>query len=419
MTIQFPVRFFAVTFATVCLTALPAAAQTGNTGAPPPPPPSSAPKPSLRETQLKEFRDLQKSLADVEKQKPAEAIERYKKFWEEKSDMVPQVGILVISYVSKIQQQNLKNVEEAVATCDFGIKTYKMHHDRVELVLRKADIMMAALRTDEAAKVVEDNWTLGIISTPYYTSRLMATYQAAMKQQAKEAQYIDTLRKTFSSYGPIVLCDESWSGSNAILTALIEALAAKNQRAEALSWAKLRFKIGPYSEPGLTRAYTSLALLNTPVTSAAPAKGAKPSPGKAPKRVFGQTPAANEGATEKALDHDTLDKWAVGLKEVALPEAAKQQNKLEARLTEIKETKGEAAQIERIALHLLLSNNRAAMDEALRYREAMPKSAVPTQQIARVFKAADGNLKRADAFVAGPAAKSDALLADFLAQYPK
>lgn len=341
---------------------------------------------------------VRKEVKEWETTQPQKAIDRYQKFWEDNPKLLPAVSAEVCTIIADLYYTGLKNTPKALEVCDWAIGELKTSHERIRPVTIKAKILVATLRTDEAVQWIEKNWSLMLLNGPNWTERLLECYETALKQQTKTDRYFEQIEGTFRRL-PVYLGDESWSAGVALYRGIIQMLAARQRPADALAWAKLRFVLCPYDEESMGRSITScqelmgmqpLAPKSVTVTESA-------EPGK---RKFGEStnPAPATSVTILELPAEAQARIKQRLLNIAYPDAALDRDAIADRLTKL-ERKTEQQRIERITLQLVLGRYRAAMDEAQLYRKEMPTSPNGVKQVARVLKAADMDLNRANAFI--------------------
>jgi hypothetical protein len=145
--------------------------------------------------------------------------------------------------------------------------------------------------------------------------------------------------------------------------------------------------------------------------------------------VFGQlTPDAEAetdattGGDPNALQKITLPaafaSQLATLRTTPLPEDAFDRAMVKERLSQLGRA-DEQQRTERITLFLLSGSYRSAMDEALRYKSELPTSPNGPKQVARVFKAVDLDVKRANAYVEFlKTGKGVSPVSAFLQQFP-
>ena len=158
---------------------------------------------------------------------------------------------------------------------------------------------------------------------------------------------------------------------------LIELLSQSGNTDEALQWGKLYFGQVPFKSDATQRAMQSLSAVW--VRSGEMAK----------VRSF----AAAQSSVDKALDATSNPLAQVELPDLSGTGAAKSE-------LELLRTQTWRGATDRITLEIALGQWRAALDDALGMMVEDAASPAGPQQVARVLKAHDGSLARANAFLA-------------------
>ena len=175
-----------------------------------------------------------------------------------------------------------------------------------------------------------------------------------------------------------------------IYASIVDALVAKKQYAEALRWAKLSYAEAEFSKDAIEKA------------------------SELPGRVW-----AGQGDFVSARGFGLAQedpKRPNPLRDVKLPEINSAE--IEAQLKALQGAQKKSYDAERapqiVTLQIALGDLRGAMAEARYLLVKRPNAPEGVQQIARVFKAADMNLTRANQFVAYLDGKGEDPLAAFM-----
>ncbi len=376
-----------------------------------------------------EWSDLRNKLRQVEEKDPKAAIAQYQTFWEQRPQLDPTVSAQLCTTVAQIYHTGVKDDATALKTCDWAIAQHRTSRERIRPTLYKAQLLAELKRTDEAQAFIEKSWSLMLISGPVFVRPMVTTYVSVMDQQLKSSAAMDQIKATFRRL-PVYLGDENWSAGVAMYPVMIQHMTDKRQFDQATRWAKLRFMLCPYTVSSVSRAAGAIvsvaeastaplqstgAAQATQVAQAAQATRAKSaatakagSENQGP-RVFGQLtpdPDASEGAAT-AGDANELQSVTLPaaftaqlatLRTTPLPEEAYDRALVKERLATLGRA-NEQQRTERITLLLLSGSYRSAMDEAVLYKKELPNSLNGPRQIARVFKAVDVDVKRANAYM--------------------
>ncbi|MDQ3812938.1 MAG: hypothetical protein M3347_03200, partial [Armatimonadota bacterium] len=190
-----------------------------------------------------------------------------------------------------------------------------------------------------------------------------------LEEQDKTDELIALLTRTLVSF-PGAFLDPGPPNWDWIYPQLINALLRRQRPDEALGWVRVRFAMSAYNEDAMTRA---MRLLTHTWNMVDPS-------GRA---LLSLVATQRDGSQPNPLAT------------VKLPAADPQLLSAQwARLGQ-----GRSAAHDRINLHILAGDHRAAMIEALRLMTEANAAKEGALEVCRVFKAADLNLKRANAFL--------------------
>lgn len=358
--------------ALIVVAALPAGAQTrGN-------PPSDTPpvvdpfaiqdavrgvSPAKREQN--EFDALRKQRKSQEKADPQAALAAYRQFLADRPGLSAQVGVQVHKRIAGLYLNPLKDYEEAHKVCDAAMKKYAGNADAYLLLEEKTSALLATGRGPEALTLYQARLDKILAMHPWNASLLLRQYHQLLEQSLKPAEVAALFGRAFVMIPEYVSSgDPNWDWMHASLD---KALTKLQRRDELLGWSRARFMACDYNVNSIDRAARHL----TRVWSG-------PDPSRAGLEAFA---AAQKDATRLNP-----------LSEVKLPATDPEMVKVLLRRYKDKPR-------ERIGVLLLSGQVRAAMEGAQKLMSERPKDAAGAREVARVFKAADLNLIRANAFL--------------------
>lgn len=264
--------------------------------------------------------------------------------------------------VSDLTYNRLKKPEVALAALDEVLSRPPYNHEWFLAPARKAEILLGEKRPQEAEAVLQGQWLQAKRDDGMQSARtLLSPYVSALEAQNKASEARRLRLETVYNY-PRHFGESLWLSEQ-----LVDALIAAGEETEAVGWAKLHYQACPFDEKAMTDSTQLLARAWT---------ASELTPAKAQAFIKAQT---EEGAPNP-------------LREVKRPSVDVEA--VQARLAQ--NTK---ASKERVTLMLMLGNLRGAMLEARRVLLEFPESSEGVSEICRVFKAADLNVKRANAFL--------------------
>ncbi len=314
-----------------------------------------------------EVSDIIKQIEPISKTKPEEAIAQLRQFQTSNPTLGASRLAAIDFRIGKIYQESLKDTDKALAAINaalarpidsrtyFGIITYKFQ----SLLGAKRHEEIIALVKSELPKYLAEPE----IHQIYYL-KLFYSYDAAARSTGKTDDYIATSRSVLQQYPHLAAIP-------AVVQPLIEHLLTKpGQEAEALSWAKLHWMVCDFDGKSVNAA---TSLLQKAWTS----KDMNMAKGTEFLKALQDSAAPNP------------------LKEVPLPSFDK------AKLKATQNLLSERAVEARVINHLLLDENGKAMLAARRMLLDDPakKGNEAAAGMARVFKAVDFNVLRANALV--------------------
>ncbi|MBV9469971.1 MAG: hypothetical protein JOZ57_12070 [Abitibacteriaceae bacterium] len=332
---------------------------------------ASAPASPADTANLKSFIALQKRLTGVDKQDPTKAIEAYQQFEASHPTLSPATHILVAGAIAAVYEDDLKDPRKALDTLDTALNNYDNDPASIRLVADKAHLLTLTGRTADAQRLMGDFWYRIAQADPQQAAAIgadgsspLGLYFDSLEQQGRQDELQHDLQKILSE-APAFLDDQGdW-----IYAKLNDVLLHQKRFDEAQQWAKQRFSLCTYERNAVARAANMWALA---VRSHDPEQNSQ-------KFVLFQKEAAHP------------DPFAA----VGLPAA--QSPGLINLVQAYQQRPGQKHQL--ISLYLLHQAFGEAMTEAMQALADNPQSPQGAQEVGRVFKAADDNLLRANAFL--------------------
>jgi hypothetical protein len=361
-----------------------------------------------------------KASDDLVKTDPKAAIQAWQQVYAKRGAMAPTTGSIVFAQVAYIYDSSLKDTERALATYDKGLEMYGDHRGAVELVGGKAKLLHRLGKSAEAEAVYKDNWRVvaeagqsnfGLLemraaqALQGYVRILKGDDKAsAAERTAGRDKVITMLQRAFVEM-PAYLDDRkqgdgnSWSPYGWMYDELIGGLIDADRKDEALGWAKVYYMGCAFDAASIDRATRALGRAWTAVDDF----GAI--------RTFAKAQEAAASTPTSTTDTSTAKPVTNPLTAVKLPAFKAEPAKLlKTRLELLQgQTKGAGANLgklnEIIGLNLLsaASGDKAALAVAMNAAKQMMASDLKGTEgpaaVCRVFKAADLNTGRANAFI--------------------
>lgn len=287
---------------------------------------------------VRAFLALQQRLARSEKSAPLDAIQQYANFWQADPGLHPVAAARAQAAVARVYyDSSLKDPKSALTVTDASLTRWpKEQPVRLLLVAEKARVLLGENRAREAGSLLNENWSLVLTAGENIGAENVAT----------------------------------------LIGLHSRALIALGQVKEAQPWARLSWTISP-CEPAAVRA--SAAVVERALLAADPTR--------VRLRRFVRAQAAPDPAARGAIISP--------LSEIALPP-------LNAALLKGGEGAVETPRQmrDRVTFFLLSGRLRPAMEAARTWLAAHPDDEDGVREVCRVFKAADGSLRRANAALA-------------------
>jgi len=336
----------------------------------------------------KAFNTFEAQMADTRAAQPEKAVEAYRAWFVARPLLHPMVLATVLSRVIEMDLDGVRDAGRALEVAQWSEQRWQnappAQPVQVVTLEGHARALLALDRAPEAEKLVQDRWA-GVKAAAYsrhpylvmYASRTLQQLSAALEKQGKRAARAALLQQVLVEM-PVFLDDRA-QGSDGwkngwMWDAVNEDLIAAKQPDQALAWARLQFVCCAFDKDAIARATRNL--------------------GRA--WVAGENLPTVQAFAAAQDDASKLNPLA----KIPLPaldaSALRAQSK---RLRPGDATPAEAAP-EVIGLLLATGQAREAMAEAQALVKAAPENPESAQQVCRVFKGADGSVRRANAFIA-------------------
>ncbi len=347
----------------------------------------------VEKADLELWRGLRLQNAATAKTNPQQVAELYAGFLRAAAKQSPRLNdsIAIDAWDSTIDlvSRVVKSPEMALSLCDEALALYGEHPRAGVLLLAKMRVLVYEGRNADAQAFVEADWEAIGRCAPLYARRIMWQSCLALQAQGKREQIPATLQKIMVQ-NPALLGDEQQGSDGWMYRALVAELLSQGKTKEALSWAKLRWMETSFEDQKVQ----SAAVLLSQVWE----KADEP---KAPLGSLQSLLATPKGAAAPDVIA-TPDNAALNeLSAMALPVTDAQE--LKARFKGLSSRSGQWSHAQkthqRINLLILAGEWGHAMSEAGQLWMDRPTTLLGIQEIARVYKAHDLNLTRANAFL--------------------
>ena len=315
-----------------------------------------------------------------------EKVDAHEALFKAHPEMNPLVASVLLQDVANWYRNDLKNPDKAMQVLDWGLEKYKQDDGSISLIESKGRGLLDAGKADEAASLMEDNWPLitSMAHVTHFHLRSMASRSVqirvqALQKQNKNAEALTLMQETLSAspalLDPATQIDANWQ-QGWLYGALVDSAIAAKKYDEASRWARLAFAESNFDKDAIERATSLVGRVWAAQDDFVAA------------RAFG---AAQTDATR-----------ANPLGKVALPVLSA--DFLEEELQRLQNEQEKSYDRERapqiVTVLIALGQLRPAMTVARELLTKFPTAPEGVQQVARVFKAADSSLVRANQFIA-------------------
>ncbi len=288
-------------------------------------------------------------------------------FWENSPNQKAEVLIANSIEAARILwRADRSQTDAALNLLDMTLQRFPRTRTRYLVVEAKAEILRRSGRLDEAGQLLKEVWpqvqsrNLDPVMTP-----ILSEWVEVLRAQKQPDKAIELLYQALQTAPPLV----NWMNFYRLM---VDAQTDAGHTEEALRWAGLFFRVAPFKDDDIARA-TSLVtrgwlqdaqqMGNPALFAAAQSTVGAPNP----------------------------------LQQVELPQLPPPARAaLQAR---VKSEADKEAAPSRVAIFIVLGDTRAAMLEAREVLLRDPPGAAGTAEVARVFKAADGDVARANDFL--------------------
>lgn len=264
---------------------------------------------------------------------------------------------------SSLYRRSRSQLEGALQLLEEAKSRFPKGSLRYGLISEQASLLRRAKRLDEAAALMQENWPAALAPNFSQTRRqeMLGEYVKVLQAQNQPDAAQAVLEQALERSWRIL----QWQEFHEMM---VEVLAAQGRETQALSWAKLNFGLASFRAKDIASATRQLTQLWLRDANSA-------------KAIRAFEAAQKEASAPNPLDEVALPVWPAALgKEL---EAA---------------TKGGVPQ-RRLAALIALGRTREAMVQAHEALMRDPASPAALEQVAWVFKAADSDVARANAFV--------------------
>ena len=345
------------------------------------------------------------ALARAQKQAaadPAGAIATLYALFKERPEMDPWPAAAAVSGIVRLQKATGQE-ETAYQLCDWALGKYGWHPAAARTVADKAILLNADRRYAEVEALVAQHWPKVEETHWSHANAVVAQWCAALQAQRKDAEQARALKKALLEV-PGLLDEGQQYPPGWIYNRVAHTLGSGQEREEALRWARVRFLTCAFEPAALERSARALARVWKAVdpegkgVAAFASAQAPPAPRTrgeqvpappAPRTRGEQVPAPPASRTRGEQVGNPLD----AILPVGFDPAL--------RKAQLARIQGAAQAVhDRISIHLLADAPGDALSEALSLLRTAPDLPAGTREVCRVLKAMDGNLRRANAFLA-------------------
>jgi hypothetical protein len=322
---------------------------------------------------------------------PKEAVSDHLDFLRAGANTSPALSVTVAidAWQSTIElaERTLKDPLMALALCDEALGLYGTAPRATVLLATKARILNYEGRYQETQAFVEANWAQ-VVKGPVSQARRIVWYECVALQSQEKGAEVPAILKRILLQNALLLDEEYQATNGWMYRYLVKGLLAQGKTEEALSWAKLRWMECAFDDDHVQGAASSLAQ----VWQADADKNG-------PQALQGFI--TTQQSDLPAVTEDKATPTANPLQAVPLPSLDNQE--LQAQLVRLASSAGDVLHEQnthgRINLLILSGDWGGAMTQAYKLWQDPTTSARGVKEIARIYKARDLNLARANAFL--------------------
>lgn len=301
-------------------------------------------------------------------------------------EMNPIVANVLMADVAALHSDKLGQPDKALEIYDWALNKYKAQDGSISTLEGKGRLLLDSGKAGEAEALMESRWpqVIALLHVTHSHLRSMASrcvqirFQALQKQK-QPAEALELLTSTLSEapalLDPSYQVASDWS-SGWLYPALVDGLIESKQFESAAGWARLGFAQSNFDKDAIERATSVVGRIWAAQDDFVSA------------RAFGA--AQSDAARPNPLSKVSLPVLSTPL--------------LESELKRLQEAQAKGYDRERVpqvvTMLIGLGRYRPAMVEARGLLSKFPTAPEGVQQVARVFKAADLSLVRANQFIA-------------------
>ena len=315
------------------------------------------------------FDALFKKMGPLKDKDPKSAITEWTRFLEQKPDMDPWAAVAVCSELADLYQVT-RNTKPALDLCDAQLQKYDKHPAVIATVATKAGVLNSDGHPADAEKLIDKYWDLYPETFRNHANAMLFQYCKALEEQDKMDLLLKVLPSRLSGYPSLV--DEAlqypvgW-----IYDRLVRRMVAQNEYETAAAWAKLRFVTCRFDTAAIERSTRTLVAV-----------------------WIAKDPS--QRGVKAFADCQTDPTKPNPLAAVAVPAFDAESLKRSGRAYGGND---DSRVHDKVTLLLVTGALREAMIEARQHMIEKPESTVGVQEVCRVLKASDCNVKRANAFI--------------------
>ncbi len=314
------------------------------------------------------------------------AVKAFNEFFTAHTEMNPLVACVLLSDVGALYRDKLQQPGKALEIYDWALDKYKAQDGSISVLEGKGRLLLDSGQAKAAGDLMEERWSqvIALSHVAHFHLRAMASRCVqirvqALQKQNKPAEALELLRSTLQEapalLDPAYQVGWDW-GTGWLYPALVDGFLQAKQFEQAARWARMSFAQSSFDKGAIERATEIVGRVWAAQDDFVSA------------RAFGA--AQSDVARPNPLSKIALPALSVPL--------------LEGELKRLQEAQAKGYDRERapqiVTLLIGLGRLRPAMEVARELLAKYPTAPEGVQQVARVFKAADSSLVRANGFIA-------------------
>ncbi|MDQ3815419.1 MAG: hypothetical protein M3347_15990 [Armatimonadota bacterium] len=229
------------------------------------------------ERDLKAFQTFMQQVGPLEQTDPKRAIAQYEQYWQNHPDLYPGVAALLRSHQADLLYNNLKNPTAALQLLDEAVASFRETTQPapgvttpapplpLSLVRSKAQILASENRLQEATALWSENVDSlisqagqGGAGNLRSTMRMVQQYLTLLERTGKSREVTNVLGRVLREV-PRLMSGEGQEPPGSLYERLVSQLLTAKRPDEALRWAKLQYVLCPFDKEALERATRLLA----------------------------------------------------------------------------------------------------------------------------------------------------------------